>query len=124
MNHQHPTKRGAPHGLGGCAICALTFWVEDLYELDLFTAPSHIAAYSADGFREQDAFLGRPTAAAITRTGAREGRGVTQSTLRAQRRSISSWTSVATSGVGPKYLCMSCTPPASSTRMCPSGAGS
>ncbi len=45
--------------MGGCAICARSFWVEDLYELDLFTPPAQdeeMRAHegAAPGEREED----------------------------------------------------------------------
>ena len=39
--NDHTTKRPTTaRALGGCAICARSMWLEDLYEMDLFTKPA------------------------------------------------------------------------------------
>ena len=40
INHSFPVKGAVPRGLGGCAICAQSFWLEELHDLDLFTPPA------------------------------------------------------------------------------------
>ena len=42
INHNQPLESlesGKPRSTSGCAICARSFWLEDLYELDLFVRP-------------------------------------------------------------------------------------
>ena len=38
-NHDRPLTGGVGRALGGCAICARSFWVERLVDLDLFVQP-------------------------------------------------------------------------------------
>ena len=47
INHSQgrPTEARA---LGGCAICAMSFWIEDLYDLQLFTKPADAGLDGAD----------------------------------------------------------------------------
>ena len=44
---EHATSQQA-HSLGGCAICARSFWAEDLYDLHVFTKPSDSGAKVAE----------------------------------------------------------------------------
>ena len=40
ISHKLPLHGAEARCLGGCAVCARSFWTEDLYELDLFTKPT------------------------------------------------------------------------------------
>jgi len=39
INHSRDQPSQQARSLGGCAVCARSFWVEDLYDLHLFTKP-------------------------------------------------------------------------------------
>ncbi len=39
INFQKPTTYAASRHLSGCAVCARSFWAEDLFEMDLFARP-------------------------------------------------------------------------------------
>ena len=40
--------------LGGCAICARNMWLEDLYDMQLFTEPSHDVKTAEDRLATSD----------------------------------------------------------------------
>lgn len=48
INHSTPVYNAVPRGLGGYAICARSFWLEELYDLELFTAPAANAGEAAE----------------------------------------------------------------------------
>ena len=56
----HTGKIPCGRQLSGCAVCARNFWLEDLYDMDLFTKPSdrkaenESAGQAADGEKESD----------------------------------------------------------------------
>ena len=39
INHDQPLESPVPRNVSGCAVCARSFWLEELYELDLFVRP-------------------------------------------------------------------------------------